>query len=67
AAAARACFDAALEALPRASADGETVAAVEAFVERYVERARCPADDLLDEWTATGRMLPAPENVTAVT
>jgi glutamate--cysteine ligase len=65
--AAKECFAAALEALPRAGADGETVAAVQEFVERYVERGRCPADDRLDEWEATGTLLPCPDNIHAVT
>jgi glutamate--cysteine ligase len=60
--AARECFAAALAALPAAGADAETVAAVEEFVERYVARGRCPADDRIDEWTATGRLLPQPDN-----
>ncbi|HVF73655.1 MAG TPA: glutamate-cysteine ligase family protein [Acidimicrobiales bacterium] len=47
AAAAQACFAAALDALPRVGADAATVAATEEFVERYVARGRCPADDEL--------------------
>jgi glutamate--cysteine ligase len=47
--AARRCLSAALDSL-RATAENEAlVAQVEAFGERYVERARCPADDRLDE------------------
>ena len=60
--AARECFAAALDALPAAGADDDTVAAVEEFVDRYVARGRCPADDRLDEWAATGRLLPAADN-----
>ena len=59
---ARECFAAALDALPAAGADDDTVAAVEEFVDRYVARGRCPADDRLDEWAATGRLLPEPDN-----
>lgn len=40
------CFLAALAALPRLDADAATVAATEAYYERYVARGRCPADDL---------------------
>jgi iron(II)-dependent oxidoreductase len=63
AAAARECFAAALDALPRSGADDGTVAAVEDFVDRYVARGRCPADDRLDEWDATGALLPCPDNI----
>ena len=44
AAAARACFTAALDALPRLGAPG-LVPLVEEYAHRYVERGRCPADD----------------------
>ncbi|MFF4406456.1 ergothioneine biosynthesis glutamate--cysteine ligase EgtA [Streptomyces sp. NPDC001262] len=42
------CFAAAREALPRLGASPRVLAAVDEFTERYVERRRCPADDLLD-------------------
>jgi glutamate--cysteine ligase len=45
--AARTCFSAALPALERMGADGTTVATVADYAARYVERARCPADDVL--------------------
>jgi glutamate--cysteine ligase len=45
AAAARSCFAAALDALPRLGAPG-LVPLVSEYAERYVERGRCPADDL---------------------
>ncbi len=48
--AARSCFGAALEALPRLSADAATVDAVADFSDRFVRRGRCPADDTLDLW-----------------
>jgi glutamate--cysteine ligase len=51
---ARDCFAVALEALPRIGADPATIAATAAFIDRYVSRARCPADDLLHEWSITG-------------
>ncbi|MGW4194650.1 ergothioneine biosynthesis glutamate--cysteine ligase EgtA [Streptomyces sp. NPDC005004] len=46
--AAVACFTAALRALPRLGAEPEVVAAVAGYLDRYVARGRCPADDLLD-------------------
>lgn len=51
AAAARSCFVAALEALPRLGVPVSVRAAAEAYHARYVERARTPADDLLAAWT----------------
>ncbi|WP_369362810.1 ergothioneine biosynthesis glutamate--cysteine ligase EgtA [Streptomyces sp. CG4] len=42
------CFAAALEALPRLGATAEVTEAVAAYRDRYVDRGRCPADDLLD-------------------
>ena len=42
------CLRLAGAALPRLGAGGAAVAAVENFAERYLEAARCPADDLLD-------------------
>ncbi|TDE17020.1 ergothioneine biosynthesis glutamate--cysteine ligase EgtA [Actinomadura sp. 6K520] len=44
AAASRACFAAALDALPRLGASG-LVPLVDEYARRYVERGRCPADD----------------------
>ena len=35
-------------------AGGTTVDAVRAYVDRYVDRGRCPADDVLDHWRRTG-------------
>ncbi|MGW7279888.1 ergothioneine biosynthesis glutamate--cysteine ligase EgtA [Streptomyces sp. NPDC054844] len=42
------CFTAALAALPRLGATTEVTDAVAGYLERYVQRGRCPADDLLD-------------------
>jgi glutamate--cysteine ligase len=54
AAAAVACFDAAIRALP----PGPIRSAVEAFTERYPMRGRCPADDVLDDYLlATTRLI----------
>ena len=44
--AACACFHAALDALPRVGALPATVEAAAAYVDRYVSRGRCPADDV---------------------
>jgi glutamate--cysteine ligase len=59
--AARECFAAALDALPRLGADTGVVDVVARYRDRYVARARCPADDLIDEWKSTGRLVPDPE------
>lgn len=50
AAAARACFSAALPALKRMGADADTVAATATYAERFVARCRTPADDLVAAW-----------------
>ncbi|MFC9461071.1 MULTISPECIES: ergothioneine biosynthesis glutamate--cysteine ligase EgtA [unclassified Streptomyces] len=42
------CFAAALDALPRLGASPGVLAVVSAFMDRYVVRGRCPADDVLD-------------------
>ncbi|MEU5186324.1 ergothioneine biosynthesis glutamate--cysteine ligase EgtA [Streptomyces klenkii] len=49
--AAAVCFAAAREALPRLGATPRVLAAVDAFTGQYVDRGRCPADDLLDGLT----------------
>jgi glutamate--cysteine ligase len=49
AAASRRCFAAAEAALARAGGPADVRQAVTAFAERYVNRDRCPADDLLDQ------------------
>ncbi|MHB9863392.1 ergothioneine biosynthesis glutamate--cysteine ligase EgtA [Streptomyces sp. YIM S03343] len=46
--AAMTCFAAALDALPRLGASTGVVAAVAAYSDRYVDRGRCPADDVLE-------------------
>ncbi|MEU4211634.1 ergothioneine biosynthesis glutamate--cysteine ligase EgtA [Streptomyces sp. NPDC026206] len=53
-AAAVACFAAAREALPRLGAQIRVLDAVDEFTARYIDRGRCPADDLLDEVTRQG-------------
>jgi glutamate--cysteine ligase len=67
AAAARACFAAALDALPRLDSDDATTSAVAAFNDRYVARGRCPADDRLDEWTRDGTVMPAADRFVEAT
>ncbi|MGZ4734814.1 MAG: glutamate-cysteine ligase family protein [Acidimicrobiia bacterium] len=55
------CFAAALEALPGLGAEPDVIDVVERYRDRYVSRERCPADDLLDAWRLTGRLVPDPE------
>lgn len=59
ASAARTCFAAAVEAMPRLGLDPATVSLAEAYVDRYVDRGRCPADDVLEAWTAGSPALTA--------
>ena len=47
--ASRECFGAARTALARHNTPAPILAAVDAFIERYVSKDRCPADDLLEE------------------
>jgi glutamate--cysteine ligase len=47
--ASRECFAAARSALERMAAPAAITAAVDEFIEHYVDRNRCPADDLLEE------------------
>jgi glutamate--cysteine ligase len=47
--ASRACFKAARGALARQDTPPGILAAVDAFIDRYVSKDRCPADDLLEE------------------
>jgi glutamate--cysteine ligase len=56
--AARRCFEAARDALPRLGAGPDVRAAVDAYAARYVEQGRTPADDRLDAWEA-GERAPA--------
>jgi glutamate--cysteine ligase len=50
------CFDAALDGLGRLSAPSDMCAAVAEFIDRYVARQRCPADD----WDTSGHREPVP-------
>jgi glutamate--cysteine ligase len=63
AAGARACFEVALDALPRVGADADTIATTERYLEQYVARGRCPADDRLDAWHSGGSALPPADNL----
>ena len=56
------CFTAALGALPRLGATTEVTDAVTAYLERYVARGRCPADDLLDELSGARRRVQGHRN-----
>ncbi len=56
------CAEAALGALDRLGADAGTRSRVEAFVERYTVRARCPADDRVDLWRRTGSYFDSPDS-----
>jgi ergothioneine biosynthesis glutamate--cysteine ligase EgtA len=47
--ASRECFAVAREVLDRMAVPAEITAAVDAFADQYVNRDRCPADDLLEE------------------
>jgi ergothioneine biosynthesis glutamate--cysteine ligase EgtA len=47
--ASQACFAAAREALDRMTAPAAITGAVDAFIDQYVSKGRCPADDLLEE------------------
>jgi ergothioneine biosynthesis glutamate--cysteine ligase EgtA len=47
--ASRECFAAARDALDRMTAPAAISGAVETFIDQYVNRDRCPADDLLEE------------------
>jgi glutamate--cysteine ligase len=66
-AAAALAFDAALQAMVQLGTDATTVLAVEAFVDRYVDRHRCPADDRLDAWQEDGTLIPRPDQFAAAT
>ncbi|MDO0924613.1 ergothioneine biosynthesis glutamate--cysteine ligase EgtA [Streptomyces sp. TG1A-8] len=62
-AAAVACFTAALEALPRLGATTAVTDAVAAYLNRYVARGRCPADDLLDRSRAGDGRAPGRKDI----
>ena len=53
------CFAAAQDALPRLGASAGLVDSVADHADRFVARRRCPADELLEDWRRSGRLLPA--------
>jgi len=59
--AARDCFHAAMDVLPSRGADQATIDATGEFIDRYVDRGRCPADDRLEGWWSNGEVHPALE------
>ena len=59
AASGRACFETALDALPRVGATTSTVDVVGSYFDRWVSRRRSPADDRHDAWRASGAAHPA--------
>lgn len=61
AAAAQDCFRAVREVLPDRGADPATLDATDEFMDRYVDRERCPADERLEAWHTTGIVVPATE------
>jgi glutamate--cysteine ligase len=54
ASAARTCFAAAVAAMPGLGVGRQTIGAVQEFFDRYVERRRCPGDDLVEAWASGG-------------
>ncbi|HVN52150.1 MAG TPA: glutamate-cysteine ligase family protein [Acidimicrobiales bacterium] len=61
-----AVFDLALDGLHRARVSPERIELVERYADRWVRRARCPSDDRLDAWRATGELFPSNESVDAL-
>ena len=59
---ARRLFRLAATALAEAGADDATLAIVDTFRRRYVERSRCPGDDVLDRYLDDGSVLPPAES-----
>jgi glutamate--cysteine ligase len=54
--AAKSCFEAALAACRRLRVDETATDLVARYHDLYVARSRCPADDRLEEWAATGHL-----------
>ncbi len=55
-------FAIARRALHRLDVDPSIVDVVETYTDRWVGRGRCPADDRLDAWRATGELFPSRES-----
>ncbi|MBV6507416.1 MAG: Glutamate--cysteine ligase EgtA [Acidimicrobiales bacterium] len=56
------CFELAIESLQRNHADSATVALASRYLDHFIRRGRCPADDRLDAWRRDGRLHPPPES-----
>jgi glutamate--cysteine ligase len=63
--AALACFDVALESMHRGSIDRAIEDATRDYRDRYLANGQTPADDRLEDWTATGALVPDPEPIPA--
>ena len=61
--AARRCFAAALGSLTTTGHDFGMVDSVAAYADRFVDKGRCPADDRLAAWHATGSWLLAEDDL----
>ena len=59
----RAVFAASRSALERLGYDPELLERADEFRARYVDAGRSPADDLLESWSTTGALAPAPEPI----
>jgi glutamate--cysteine ligase len=57
-----ACFETALDALPRVGASSATVDVVANYFDRWVSRGRSPADDRHDAWRRNGALVPERES-----
>ena len=66
AAAATTCTVAARDALARDPATKALADEVDAYLDEYVAKGRCPADDLLDRWARTGALLAPSAELDAV-
>lgn len=58
AAAAPAVFTAAVEGLERLDVGAGSIEAAAAYLDRWTDRGRCPADDLHEGWRAEGALVP---------
>ncbi len=63
--AAAACFEAAVDAFDRLSVDDTTCQAAAAYRTRFIDRRRCPADEVLDRWAQDGPTSLLPDARTA--
>lgn len=56
------CFELAIGSLQRSHADVATLALVARYLDHFVRRGRCPADDRVDAWRRDGSLYPPPES-----